>query len=91
MTISIWTVAAGSPFEKLFGANLCWVLRIAALYRQIKQAIGSFFMAFYRVLCMRRPAMKSIRRRKIVNQLLWQERIITVFLFGFFIFGWILR
>ena len=39
------------------------------------------------MICLKRPAMKSIRQKQIVNQFLVLELIITVFLLGIFVGG----
>ena len=44
-------------------------------------------MASYRMICLKRPAMKSIRQKQIVNQLLVLESIVTVFFLGIFVGG----
>ena len=83
---NIWALGMRSPLD----VNLCWVMQIVSMYRGMKQVLGSFFMACYRVLCLKRRGMKSLRRRKIVNQLLRLEQIITVFLLGSLTLGQIL-
>ena len=90
-SISTWALALGLPFDKLIGVNTCWLLYNAAFYRKMKQSLGSFFMTFYRVLFVKRPGMKLIRRRKIINQLFCLEGIITVFLLGGINLNWLLR
>ena len=80
-----------SPIDKLFGINFCWILETTCMYRKTKGALGSFFMALYRVICLRRPAMKDVYRRKIVDQLIWLERIVTLFLIGLLQIGLKLR
>ena len=90
-SISTWALALGLPFEKLIGVNTCWLMYNVAFYRKMKQNLGSFFMTLYRVLCVKRPGMKLIRRRKIINELFWLEGIITVFLLGGINLGWTLR
>ena len=89
--ITILALSKGLPFKKLIGANMSWFMDSAIVYRKMKQSLGSFFMTYYRVLCMKRPGMKSIRRKEIINQLFWLEGIITVFLLGYVNVGWTLR
>ena len=87
---NIWAIGMRSPLGNIFNVNWCWIMQIVSMYRIMKQVLGSFFMACYRVLCLKRRGMKSLRRRKIVNQLLRLEQIITVFLLGSLTLGQIL-
>ena len=41
-------------------------------------------MAMYRIICLKRPAMKLVRQKQIVNQLLVLEFLTTAILLGFF-------
>ena len=86
-----WALALGLPFDKLIGVNSWWFLYNAAFYRKMKQSLGSFFMTFYRVLFVKRPGMKLIRRKKIIKQLFCLEGIVTVFLLGGINLSWTLR
>ena len=90
---SIWilALALGSPFNKVIGVNMCWFMYNVTFYHRIKQSLGSFFMTFYRVLCVKRPGMKLIRRQKIINELFCLEGIVTVFLLGGINLSWTLR
>ena len=90
-SIWIWALVLGLPFNKLIGVNMCWFMYNATFYRRIKQSLGSFFMTLYRVLCVKRPGMKLIRRQKIINELFWFEGIVTVFLLGGINLNWTLR
>ena len=89
--IHIWSVTTGTPLGKLFGENFCWLYNILFFSRGSKMFFGSFFMAMYRIICMKRPTMKMSRQKQIVNQLLLLECIVSVFFGGLFVTGTAIR
>ena len=77
-------IATRTPMSKLFGDNSCRIMAICHTCSVIKLILGGFFMAMYRIICLKRPAMKLVRQKQIVNQLLVLEFLTTAILLGFF-------
>ena len=65
----------GTPLKTLYGETICSILSglISCLY--MKQILGGFFIATYRIICLKRPdiAMNVQNQRKLRNQLLQLE------------------
>ena len=65
----------GTPVKTLYGETICSILSglISCLY--MKQILGGFFIATYRIICLKRPdiAMNVQNQRKLRNQLLHLE------------------
>ena len=78
-------IATRTPMSKLFGDNSCRIMTICHTCSVIKLILGGFFMAVYRMICLKRPAMKLARQKQIANQILVLELLTSVILFGFFI------
>ena len=41
--------------KEIFGEISCWIVKFAVVSICLKQVLGGFFMAFYRIICMKRP------------------------------------
>ena len=81
----ILLIATRTPMSKLFGDNSCRIMAIVQTCSVIKLILGGFFMAIYRMICLKRPAMKLARQKQIANQILVLEFLTSVILFGFLI------
>ena len=81
----ILVIATRTPMSKLFGDNSCRIMAICNTCSVIKLILGGFFMAIYRMICLKRPAMKLARRKQIANQILGLEFLTSVILLGFLI------
>ena len=81
----ILLIATRTPMSKLFGDNSCRIMAIVQSCSFIKLILGGFFMAIYRMICLKRPAMKLARRKQIANQILGLEFLTSVILLGFLI------
>ena len=66
----------------MFGNNVCWISLCMRFCNGSKIILGSFFIAMYRIICMKRPAMKLVRKKQIANQLIALEFVTSIFLFG---------
>ena len=78
----------GTPVKTLYGETISSILSglISCLY--MKQILGGFFIATYRIICLKRPdiAMNVLNQRKLRNQLLRLEMTtlgLFLALFGF--------
>ena len=85
--IKILPLATQTPISKMFGNNVCWISLCMRFCNGSKIILGSFFMAMYRIICMKRPAMKLVRKKQIANQLIVLEFVTSIFLFGFLVGG----
>ena len=75
--------------KEIFGEISCWIVKFAVVSICLKQVLGGFFMAFYRIICMKRPdiALNLNKQRHIRNQLLVLELTTLIFLSAIELFG----
>ena len=74
----------------LEGGISCVVVRcFGAQLESVKQILGGFFIAIYRIICMKRPeiAMSLYRQREITNQLFFLELLSLIFFLELFYLG----
>ena len=83
------SLALGKPLKTLYGDTLCRLLCGCLNFLAIKQVLGGFFIAVYRIICVKMPrvAFNPHSHRKITNQLLLLELITAVFFLEMFYFG----
>ena len=79
----------GTPVETLYGDAMCWVLLGIMSCIYMKQILGGFFIAAYRIICLKRSdiAMNIKSQRKLRNQLLRLELITMVLFLELLYFG----
>ena len=79
----------GTPVKTLYGDAMCWVLLGSLSCLCMKQILGGFFIATYRIICLKRPdiAMNIRSQRKLKNQLLRLELITMVLFLELLYFG----
>ena len=79
----------GTPVKTLYGDAMCWVLLGILSCLCMKQILGGFFIAAYRIICLKRPdiAMNITSQRKLKNQLLRLELLAMVLFLELLYFG----
>ena len=79
----------GTPVKTLYGDAMCWVLLGIMSCIYMKQILGGFFIAAYRIICLKRPniAMNITSQGKLRNQLLRLELITMVLFLELLYFG----
>ena len=85
----LWSLVRETPMKEIFGETSCWIFSIALACRSLKAVFGGFFMAFYRIICMKRTdiAINLQNQKRITNQLFFLEFVIMVFFLGVCIYG----
>ena len=79
----------GTPVKTLYGDAMCWVLLGILSCLCMKQILGGFFIAAYRIICLKRSdiAMNITSQRKLKIQLLRLELITMVLFLELLYFG----
>ena len=67
------------PVGELFGKNICWIFSFLASCCVTKIGVSGFFLAIYRIICLKGPQQGIKKLRKISNELIVLEWI-TMFL-----------
>ena len=83
------SIVIGKPIKDLYGDHLCWIFSGLLCSGALKQTLGGFFLAIYRIICLKRPeiAMSLQNQRKIRNNLLCLELTTMVLLLVYFYEG----
>ena len=83
------SLVKGQPVKTLYGDGMVWILSGIIACQSVKQILGGFFIAIYRIICMKRPeiAMSLYRQREITNQLFFLELLSLIFFLEFFYLG----
>jgi hypothetical protein len=83
------SIVCGTPIKDLYGDYLCWIFSGLLNSSGIKQTLGGFFIAIYRIICLKKPkiAMSLQNQRKLKNHLLCLELATMVLLFVYFYEG----
>ena len=63
----------GTTVKTLYGDIICSILSGLIICLYMKQILGGFFIASYRMICLKRPAMNILKQRKLRNELLCLE------------------
>ena len=90
--ILVSSIVMKNSVKEMYGDTTCWILAIATSCRGIKQILGGFFMAVYRIICLKRSdiAMNFQSQRGITHRLIVLEWIVMFLLVGFQSFGIVL-
>ena len=77
------SIVSGTPIKDLYGDHLSWIMSGLCCCAAVKQTLGGFFVAIYRIVCLKRPeiAMSLQNQRKLRNHLLRLELATMVLLF----------
>ena len=67
------------PVGELFGKNVCWNYSFLASCCVTKIGVSGFFLAIYRIICLKWPRQGMKKMKQISNELILLE-FITVFL-----------
>ena len=83
------SIVSGTPIKDLYGDHLCWIISGLWCASAVKHSIGGFFLAIYRIICLKRPeiAMSQQNQRKIRNNLLCLELTTMALLLVYFYEG----
>ena len=83
------SIVSGTPIKDLYGDHLSWIISGLWCFSALKQTLGGFFLAIYRIICLKRPeiAMSLQNQRKIRNNLLCLELTTMVLLLVYFYEG----
>ena len=76
-----------TPVGELFGKNVCWIFSLLASCCVTKIGVSGFFLAIYRIICLKRPLQGMKKLKQISNELIVLEWITVVFLTGIHISG----
>ena len=68
-----------TPVGDLFGKNICWIFSFLASCCVVKIGVSGFFLAIYRIICLKWPLQGMKKLRQICNELIVLEWI-TMFL-----------
>ena len=76
------SICVGTPIKHLYGDHLSWIISGLWCCYCVKQTLGGFFVAIYRIICLERPdiAMSLQSQRKLRNHLLRLELATMVLL-----------
>ena len=79
------SIVCGTPIKDLYGDYMCWILSGLLASNCLKQTLGGFSIAMYRIVCLERPeiAMSQMNQRKLRNHLLFLELATMTLLLGF--------
>ena len=79
------SIVCGTPIKDLYGDYMCWILSGLMASNCLKQTLGGFTVAMYRIVCLERPeiAMSQQNQRKLRNHLLFLELATMTLLLGF--------
>ena len=79
------SIVVGTPITHLYGDHLSWIISGLWCCYCVKQTLGGFFVAIYRIICLKRPeiAMSLQNQRRLRNHLLRLELATMVLLFGY--------
>ena len=75
------------PIGNLFGKNICWLYSFLASCCVTKIGIGGFFLAIYRIICLKWPLQGMKKLKQISNELIVLEWITAFFLSGIHMSG----
>ena len=83
------SIVVGTPITHLYGDHLSWIISGLWCCYCVKQTLGGFFVAIYRIICLKRPeiAMSLQNQRKLRNNLLCLELTTMVLLMVYFYEG----
>ena len=83
------SIVIGKPIKDLYGDHLSWSISGLWFSSVVKQTLGGFFIAIYRIICLKRPkiAMSLQNQRKLRNHLLCFELATMVLLLVYFYGG----
>ena len=83
------SIVSGTPIKDLYGDHLSWIMSGLCCCAAVKQTLGGFFVAIYRIICLKRPeiAMSLQNQRKLRNNLLCLELTTMVLLLVYFYKG----
>ena len=83
------SIVSGTPIKDLYGDHLYWIISGLWFSSVVKQTLGGFFIAIYRIICLKRPkiAMNLQNQRKLRNHLLRLELATMVLLLVYFYVG----
>ena len=76
-----------TPVGELFGKNVCWLFSLLASCFVSKIGVSGFFLATYRIICLKWPLQGMKKLRQISNELIVLEWITVVFVTGIHISG----
>ena len=83
------SIGSGTPIKDLYGDHLCWIFSGLLCSSAVKQTLGGFFLAIYRIICLKMPeiAMSQQNQRKLRNNLLCLELTTMLLLLVYFFEG----
>ena len=76
-----------TPVGELFGKNVCWIFTFLASCCVTKIGVSGFFLAIYRIICLKRPLQGMKKLRQISNELIVLEWITMFLIQGIHISG----
>ena len=75
------------PVGDLFGKNVCWIFSFLASCCVVKIGVSGFFLAIYRIICLKWPLQGMKNLRQICNELIVLEWITMFLIQGIHISG----
>ena len=75
------------PVGELFGKNVCWIFSFLASCCVVKIGVSGFFLAIYRIICLKWPLQGMKNLRQICNELIVLEWITMFLIQGIHISG----
>ena len=81
------SLSLDTPIKELYGESFSWFFSFIYACRAIRYVVGGFFMAIYRMICMKNQVQGLKRQNQIMNQLMVLDWITMFFLVGFHFIG----